>query len=295
MTFEKVTVVGLGLIGGSLAAALRESGEVGEVFGVERDSDSLSFSLENEIIDSGAREIGPAIWGSDVVIVATYVNNIAQVCGEVSGFVSSGTVVCDTGSVKAPIVRRMERGLQNIRFVGAHPIAGKETSGVRESWAGLFSGKRCVVTPIESTCPEALLAVKKLFWLAGSEVVEMDPKSHDEVFSLVSHLPHAVAYSLLGAVGSGGGERNLFDFSGGGLADFTRIALSSPEMWAGIFIENREALLSAIRGFAGKLGEIEKAVALGKVEDLEVLLREARDSGINKEKREENVRENKEN
>ena len=278
MTFEKVAVIGLGLIGGSLAAALRESGEVGEVFGVERDAESLRFALENGIADAGSSEIGPGVSGSEIVVVATYVDAIARVAGEVSGFVSPGTVVCDVGSVKAPVVREMEKGPGNIRFVGAHPIAGKETSGVRESDPGLFSGKRCVVTPVESTCPEALLAVKTLFSLVGSETVEMDPEAHDKVFSLVSHLPHAVAYSLVGAVASGGGERNLFDFSGGGLADFTRIADSSPEMWAGIFIGNRDALLGAIRGFAGKLGEIEKAVASGNVENLAALLRKARDS-----------------
>lgn len=278
MTFEKVAVIGLGLIGGSLAAALRESGEVGEVFGVERDAESLRFALENGIADAGSSEIGPGVSGSEIVVVATYVDAIARVAGEVSGFVSPGTVVCDVGSVKAPVVREMEKGPGNIRFVGAHPIAGKETSGVRESDPGLFSGKRCVVTPVESTCPEALLAVKTLFSLVGSEAVEMDPEAHDKVFSLVSHLPHAVAYSLVGAVASGGGERDLFDLSGGSLADFTRIADSSPEMWAGIFIGNRDALLGAIRGFAGKLGEIEKAVASGNVENLAALLRKARDS-----------------
>ena len=281
MTFEKVTVIGLGLIGGSLAAALRESGEVGEVFGVERDAESLRFALENGIADAGASEIGPGISGSEIVVVSTYVDTIAQVAGEVSGFVSPGTVVCDVGSVKASIVREMENAPRNIRFVGAHPIAGRETSGVMESDPGLFSGKRCVVTPVESTSPEALSMVKKLFSLVGSEVVEMDPESHDEIFSLVSHLPHAVAYSLVSAVASTGGDKNLFDFSGGGLADFTRIAGSSPEMWAGIFIENRDALLGAIRGFAGKLGEIEKAIASGNVEDLAALLREARDSKRN--------------
>ncbi len=281
MTFEKVSVVGLGLIGGSLAAALRESGEVGEVFGVERDAESLRFALENGITDAGASEIGPGISGSEIVVVATYVDAIAGVAEEISGFVSPGTAVCDVGSVKASIVREMEKGPRNIRFVGAHPIAGKETSGVKESDPELFSGKRCVVTPVENTSPEALSVVKTLFSLVGSEVVEMDPESHDEVFSLVSHLPHAVAYSLVSAVASGGGDRNLFDFSGGGLADFTRIAGSSPEMWAGIFIENRDALLGAIRGFAGKLGEIEKAVASGNVEELAALLREARDSKQN--------------
>ncbi|MDE0292315.1 MAG: prephenate dehydrogenase/arogenate dehydrogenase family protein [Candidatus Dadabacteria bacterium] len=281
MTFEKVAVVGLGLIGGSLAAALRESGEVGEVFGIERDTESLRFALENGITDTGASEIGPGMSGSEIVVIATYVDTIAQVAGEVSGFISPGTVVCDVGSVKASVVREMEKGPRNIRFVGAHPIAGRETSGVTESDPGLFSGKKCVVTPTESTNPEALSMVKTLFSLIGSEVVEMDPESHDEIFSLVSHLPHAVAYSLVSAVASGGGDRNLFDFSGGGLADFTRIAGSSPEMWAGIFIENREALLGAIRGFAGKLGEIEKAIASGNVEDLTVLLREAWDSKKN--------------
>ena len=281
MTFEKVAVVGLGLIGGSLAAALRESGEVGEVFGVERDAESLRFALEHGITDTGASEIGPGMSGSEIVVVATYVATIAGVAREVSGFVSPGTVVCDVGSVKASVVREMENGPRNIRFVGAHPIAGRETSGVMESDSALFSGKRCVVTPTESTSPEALSMVKKLFSLVGSEVVEMDPESHDEIFSLVSHLPHAVAYSLVSAVASRGGDRNLFDFSGGGLADFTRIAGSSPEMWAGIFIENRDALLDAIRGFAGKLGEIEKAVASGNVEDLAALLREARDSKRN--------------
>ena len=278
MTFEKVTVVGLGLIGGSLAAALRKSGEVGEVFGVERDAESLRFALESGVADAGSSRVGPGISGSEIVVVATYVDTVAQVATEVSGFVSPDTVVCDVGSVKASIVREMEKGPRNIRFVGAHPVAGKETSGVRESDPGLFSGKRCVVTPAESTCPEALSMVKALFSLVGSEVVEMDPESHDEVFSLVSHLPHAVAYSLVSAVASCGEDGDLFDFSGGGLADFTRISESSPEMWTGIFVENRDALLRAIRSFSGKLGEIEKAVASGNVEELEALLREARDS-----------------
>ena len=278
MTFKKVAVVGLGLIGGSLAAALRNSGEVGEVFGVERDTESLRFALEGGIADAGSSEIGPGISGSEIVVAATYVDIIAGVAKEVSGFISPGTVVCDTGSVKTPIVREMEKGPRNIRFVGAHPIAGRETSGIRESDPALFSGKRCVVTPVESTCPEALSMVKTLFSLVGSEVVEMDPESHDEIFSLVSHLPHAVAYSLVSAVASSGGKRDLFGFSGGGLADFTRVAGSSPEMWAGIFIENRDALLRAIRGFSGKLEEIEKALVSGNVEELVTLLREARDS-----------------
>ncbi len=289
MTFKKVSVVGLGLIGGSLAAALRGSGQVGEVFGVERDEESLRFALRNGITDAGASQIGPGISGSEIVVVATYVGSIVRVVREVSEFASPGTVVCDVGSVKASITREMQSVPQNIRFVGAHPIAGKETSGAREADPLLFSGKKCVLTPVKGTSAEALSMVKALFALAGSETVEMDPETHDEVFSLVSHLPHAVAYSLVSTVASGGREKNLFDFSGGSLADLTRVAASSPEMWAGIFIENRDALLGAIRGFAAKLGEIEKAVASGNVEELGALLRESRDLKRNLGEREDNV------
>ncbi len=276
MTFEKVTVVGLGLIGGSLASALKKSAEVSEVFGVEKDGESLQFAMENGIVDDGASRIGPEISDSQVVVIATYVDAISQLALEVSKFVSTSVAVCDTGSVKAPLVREMEKYRESVSFVGAHPIAGTEKSGVRAGRFDLFSGKKCVLTPVKSTDPEAFLKVKTLFELAGSRVIETNPETHDEIFSLVSHLPHAVAYSLLSTVACERKE-NLLDFSGGGLADFTRICESSPKMWAEILIQNRDPVLKAIRNFAGNLEKVEKAVSSGDSRLLESVLSEARD------------------
>ena len=276
MTFRKVAIVGLGLIGGSLGAALRESGQVGEVFGVERDPGSLRFALENGLADAGAPRVGREMADCEIAVVATYVGSAAAVAEEVFGFVSDGTPVCDTGSVKAPVVGRVEKTRPGAFFVGAHPVAGTEKSGPRNADPSLFRGKKCVLTPVPATPAPALDAARRLWETAGCEVVEMDPATHDEIFSMVSHLPHAVAYSLLRAAGRDESLGNLVGFSGGGLGDFIRVCGSSPAMWAGIFAENREAVLRAIRKFGERLGEVERAVAAGDVAALEEFLAETR-------------------
>ena len=279
MTFRKVAIVGLGLIGGSLGAALRESGQVGEVFGVERDPGSLRFALENGMADAGALRVGREVADCEIAVVATYVDSAAAVVEEVFGFVSDGTSVCDTGSVKAPVVERVEKALPGAFFVGAHPVAGTEKSGPRGADPSLFRGKRCVLTPVPATPAPALDAARRLWEIAGCEVTEMDPETHDEIFSMVSHLPHAVAYSLLRAAGKDESLGNLIGFSGGGLGDFLRVCGSSPAMWAGIFAENREAVLRAVRKFRERLGEVERAVASGDVGILEEFLAETRALG----------------
>lgn len=276
MTFRKVAIVGLGLIGGSLGAALRESGQVGEVFGVERNPGSLRFALENGLADAGAPRVGREMADCEIAVVATYVDSVAAVAEEVFGFVSDGTPVCDTGSVKAPVVGRVEKTRPGAFFVGAHPVAGTEKSGPRNADPSLFRGKKCVLTPVPATPAPALDAARRLWEIAGCEVVEMDPATHDEIFSMVSHLPHAVAYSLLRAAGEDESLGNLVGFSGGGLGDFIRVCGSSPAMWAGIFAENREAVLRAIRKFGERLGEVERAVAAGDVAALEEFLAETR-------------------
>ena len=276
MTFRKVAIVGLGLIGGSLGAALRESGQVGEVFGVERDPGSLRFALENGLADAGAPRVGREMADCEIAVVATYVDSAAAVAEEVFGFVSDVTPVCDTGSVKAPVVGRVEKTRPGAFFVGAHPVAGTEKSGPRNADPSLFRGKKCVLTPVPATPAPALDAARRLWETAGCEVVEMDPATHDEIFSMVSHLPHAVAYSLLRAAGRDESLGNLVGFSGGGLGDFIRVCGSSPAMWAGIFAENREAVLRATGKFRERLGEVERAVAAGDVAALEEFLAETR-------------------
>lgn len=279
MTFRKVAIVGLGLIGGSLGAALRESGQVGEVFGVERDPGSLRFALENGMADAGTLRVGREVADCEIAVVATYVDSSAAVVEEVFGFVSDGTSVCDTGSVKAPVVERVEKALPGAFFVGAHPVAGTEKSGPRGADPSLFRGKRCVLTPVPATPAPALDAARRLWELAGCEVTEMDPETHDEIFSMVSHLPHAVAYSLLRAAGKDESLGNLVGFSAGGLGDFIRVCGSSPAMWAGIFAENRDAVLRAVRKFRERLGEVERAVDSGDVGILEDFLAETRALG----------------
>ena len=222
--------------------------------------------------DDGAPRVGREMADCDMAVVATHVDSAAAVAEEVFGVVSRDTPVCDTASVKAPVVARVSGKLPEAAFVGAHPIAGTEKSGPRFSDASLFRGKRCVLTPIEGTSAPALAAVRRLWETAGCEVTEMDPGTHDEIFSMVSHLPHVVAWALLGAAGSDRRHGNLVGFSGGGLRDFTRVCESSPAMWARIFSENREALLDAFGRFREKLGEVEDAVASGDAGTLEDFL-----------------------
>ncbi len=275
MTFEKVTVIGLGLIGGSLASALRRRGAAEEVFGVEKNPASLRYAMENGIVDDGSLQVDRGASGSDVVVIATYSETVLQAAKDVSSFVSDGTAICDTASVKAPVVRDMEEnGPTNISFVGAHPIAGTEKSGVRAADPDLFSGKKCVLTPIESTFPEDVSKVRDLFESVGSTVVEIDPEVHDRIFSLVSHMPHAVAYSLVNSVASVQKETgvDLFGFSGRSFADFTRVCGSSADMWTSVLIQNRERVIRALECFSSELAELEKAVASGDEESLREIL-----------------------
>jgi prephenate dehydrogenase len=176
--------------------------------------------------------------------------------------VSKGTVITDVGSVKGKIVQETEEFLpSHVHFVGGHPIAGTECSGVWASDPRLFNGKRCILTPTLKTHPEALANVKSLWESVGARVFTMDAETHDRVFSFVSHLPHVVAYALVNSVASQRVLNNMLDFAGGGLRDYTRIGASSPEMWSDIFLMNRENVLESIREFKKSLERIEELVA----------------------------------
>ncbi len=264
MQFGKVTIIGLGLIGGSLAQALRESGEVRTVSGVDSDHGSVKYALENGIIDEGSFDVKEAVSGADVIVAATYVGTIADTIRSVVRHAEGGALITDVGSVKAGIVREIEGFIpERLGFVGGHPIAGTENSGVRNSDPALFRGKRCILTPTDKT-PRALKEKAGVLWrLTGSEVYEMDPDAHDRVFGLVSHLPHAAAYALVDAILSSENSDTLLDFAGGGLRDYTRVASSSPEMWVDIMTANRGNVLAALRQLRSSLGKIESALEKG--------------------------------
>ena len=264
MLFGKVTIVGLGLIGGSLAWALKESGEVRTVCGVDSDPGSVEYAVETGIIDEGSTDAAEAVPGAEVIVAATYVGSIADTVRSLIPHADDGALITDVGSVKAVIVRDVESFIPGrLGFVGGHPIAGTENSGVRNAILGLFSGKRFILTPTAITPGAAKEKIRALWKLVGSDVYEMDPDSHDRIFGLVSHLPHAAAYALVDAILSSGDPDTLLDFAGGGLRDYTRIASSSPEMWADIMTANRDNVLGALRQLKESLSKIESALEKG--------------------------------
>lgn len=276
MGFSKITVIGLGLIGGSLAWALRGSGRVGEVFGVDLDEMAIDYGIKNGIIDSGSKGLEEGIKGSEVIVIATYVGTIPEIARAAIPLAPKGAIITDVGSVKWNIVKEIEGVIPpHLHFVGGHPIAGTERSGVWVADSGLFRGKRCILTPTQKTDPEALRRVSELWETVGARVFSMDARTHDRVFGFVSHLPHVVAYALVNSVADQREPDNMLDFAGGGLRDYTRIGASSPDMWSEIFLTNKENVLEAIRGFKKALGRIEGLIERDDISGLKEELRGA--------------------
>lgn len=277
MDYSKITVIGLGLIGGSLAWALKRAGNVGEVYGVDIDDGAIDYAIREHIIDVGSKDLRDAVNNSDVVVIATHVGIIPKIANSLASILSPNTTVTDVGSVKARLVNEIESMLpKDLGFVGGHPISGTERSGIFHCSSELFRGKKCVLTPTVNTNDESLVRVRKLWESIGAEVYTMTPEAHDRVFAYVSHLPHTVAYALLNSVASQGGWcAEIFNFAGGGLRDFTRIGESSPEMWSDIFVANRENVLAAIADFKDEIEKIRIAVEKGNRKRLGDILSDA--------------------
>jgi prephenate dehydrogenase len=261
--FETMTVVGVGLIGGSLARAARERGLVSRIIGLGRGEENLRRALDLGVIDAMETDWARGIRDADLVVLATPVESIVQLLPRIASLCGDDTVVTDVGSVKGSIVREAERTLPRPgRFVGGHPIAGTENSGVEASFASLFTDRKTILTPTGRTDAEALDRVRRLWEEVGSSVVEMDTESHDRVMGFVSHLPHIVAYALVHTVYSEDKkEGNLARFSAGGFLDFTRIASSHPEMWRDICLMNREALMVAVDSFSRTLDRLKELIS----------------------------------
>jgi len=269
MQFEKITIIGLGLIGGSLAWALKESNKVETVVGIDPDKESLKYALDKGIIDKGSSTISDGVPGAGIIVVSTHVGIIEDTAKSILPFATEGSIITDAGSVKSSIVKGIEPKLpENIHFIGGHPIAGTENSGVKSADFKLFNGRRCILTPTEKTASEAIRKITLMWQSVGSEVHEMDAENHDHIFGTVSHLPHLIAYSLMNTVLSAPDSEKLLEFAGGGLKDYTRVAASSPEMWVEIFKANKSHLLDSISMFKNSLGEIEDAI---KSEDFDTL------------------------
>lgn len=262
---DRLAIIGVGLIGGSLARALRESGAVGSVVGIGRSRANLEDALSLGICDEVTQDALEGVRGADVVFISVPVCAIPGVVAEIAPALAPGCIVTDGGSVKTAIVRECEALMPpGCHFVGGHPIAGTEHSGAASSFATLYRGKRCILTPTEHTDPAALETVERIWRLTGAEVCSMEPGHHDRIFAEISHLPHVVAYALVHAVGTADVEgENVLSYSAGGFRDFTRIASSDPVMWRDIALMNRGALLASIDGFSASLAELRRRIEGG--------------------------------
>lgn len=267
---EKLAVIGVGLIGGSFACALREAGAVGTITGIDADGENLKKALELGIIDRTASCSAEGVADADAVFIAVPVCSIPAMVRQITPFLKPGCIVTDGGSVKAAIVRECEKEMPSgTFFVGGHPIAGTEHSGAAAAFPSLYRGKRCILTPSARSDARATETVTCLWRAAGADVCTMEPEHHDRIFAEISHLPHVVAYALVHAVGTADVEgENVLSYTAGGFRDFTRIASSDPVMWRDISLMNREALLKSIDGFSASLAELRQRIESSDAEGM---------------------------
>ncbi|MDQ6951724.1 MAG: prephenate dehydrogenase/arogenate dehydrogenase family protein [Mariprofundales bacterium] len=261
---DHLAVVGVGLIGGSFAKALRAAGKVGRITGIGRSEANLLEAKRLGIIDHYAMDL-VAVAGADLIMVAVPMGAYGQVFSALELHARADAIITDAGSTKQHAIRMAEQFLTAPgRFVPAHPIAGAEHSGAAAASVDLFVDRLVVITPTPKSESQLVGRVTDLWQTIGANVVEMDAKQHDQFLAAVSHLPHLAAFALVNAVAAqGDGAHDPFGFAAGGFRDFTRIASSSPVMWRDIALTNREALLASIDAMAGQLAQLRGAIAQG--------------------------------
>ena len=274
----KLVIVGVGLIGGSFALALKQAGAVGRTLGVGRGGRNIRRAMELGIIDAIGAADAATFADADLVLLAVPVGQMRPVMRAIAPLLGAKTVVSDAGSTKEDVVALARRELKAAlsRFVPGHPIAGTEKSGAEAAFAGLYRGRRVVLTPLKGTEPGALALVRSAWERCGAIVSELPPKEHDQMLAAVSHLPHVLAYALVDQVARHKNAKRLFSFAAGGFRDFTRIASSHPEMWRDICLANRKALLAELKRYGGELEHVKRMLERGDANALEALFSRAR-------------------
>lgn len=262
---RRLVVVGLGLIGGSFAKGIRESGVCGEVVGVDLDPQSRKLAVELGVVDRCEADLAVACRDADVIQLAVPILAMEKVLALLATFDLGDAVLTDVGSAKGNVVRaaRLAFGAMPPRFVPGHPIAGSEQSGVEASNAQLFKRHKVILTPLPETDPEALAVVDRLWSELGADVEHMEVERHDEVLAATSHLPHLLAFGLVDSLAKRNENLDIFRYAAGGFRDFTRIAGSDPVMWHDIFLANREAVLRTLDTFQTDLDALRAAMVAG--------------------------------
>jgi prephenate dehydrogenase len=275
--FNKVTIIGVGLIGGSLAKVLKGKDLTKEITGAGRGRETLELALRTGVIDHLGQVLSQAVEDADLVVLASPVGAFEQIVRVIGPGLKKGAILTDVGSVKGALVKRIEAMLPaGVHYVPGHPIAGKEKHGMAEATETLFRGAKCILTPTTKTDPQALEAVKALWSAAGANVVLMDADAHDHIFAAVSHLPHTAAFAMVNTVAEfSAGSENYMSFSGAGFRDFTRIAASSPEMWRDVCLLNGENIIEMIEQYQSALNSIKQAIERQDADKLDLLFQSA--------------------
>ncbi len=275
---DTLAVIGVGLIGGSLAGALKASGAVGTVVGVGRNPENLATALDRGFVDHVTTDLAEAVSAADAVLLATPVSTLVKFFPEVVRHLKPGAILTDAGSVKGSVVEsaRATLGSYFAQFVPAHPIAGRERSGAAAADIDLFRNHWVVLTPVEETDPQALQTVRGMWECVGAKVRCMDTAVHDRILGMTSHLPHAVAYALVQQLGDLDGLEDYSSMTAGGFLDITRVASSDPVMWRDIFVHNADITADLIADHRGVLERLEEIVRRRDAEELEVWFQRAK-------------------
>ncbi len=262
MIINRLAIIGVGLIGGSLSLALKKAGEVGEVIGYSRTESVRQEALELGVIDRAANSIADAVKDADMIFLAVPMGAMASVLTELAPHLNNETIITDGGSAKAQVVAaaRAALGQRFNQFVAGHPIAGTEKSGPSAAFSTLYNDHRVVLTPVAETNLAALEKVRVMWQATGAEVVDMAVEHHDKVLAATSHLPHLLAFNLVGMLAKSDDCDEVLRFAAGGFRDFSRIASSDPVMWRDICLSNSAAILELLNDYRQGLDSLEQAI-----------------------------------
>ncbi len=280
---NKITIVGVGLIGGSLAKALKEKNLAKIVFGYGRDRSRLEEAKKSNIIDDYSTQIEEAVNHADIIVIATPVGTFRNIFSEVKPLIVDDVIISDVGSTKTNIVDIAKEilGDKSQCFVPAHPIAGKEKSGFEASDGNLYIGKKVIITPIEDNSSESIQVIESMWKNVGAEVDFMSPQSHDDLLGMTSHLPHMLAFSLVNYLVDQNPSASIS--AGGGFKDFSRIASGDAVMWRDICLQNKDKIITHLRGYQSTVEELIDAIDQEESDKLELLFataKKTRDSWI---------------
>jgi len=264
--YDRVALIGLGLIAGSMALAMRRGGLAGEIVGTARSAETRAIAAEIGLADRVVESAAEAALGADLVVLAMPVGAMGAIAAEIASHLKPGATVTDVGSVKAAVIRGVGPHVpEAVHFIPGHPLAGTEHSGPRSGFAELFDNRWCILVPVPDTDRDAVARLRHLWEAMGAHVDEMDAAHHDLVLAVTSHAPHLIAYTMVGVAEHlrQVTDREVIQYSAAGFRDFTRIAASDPTMWRDVFLNNKEATLDILGRFNEELFALQRAIRSG--------------------------------